>query len=506
MTKEEYFGIVDKEIERLKKQLDFYKVSAAESNSGDSEQNAFMAYIIDHTIKLLEPAKPLPKFLRIQNMSLDELNREKERINLNLEKNISLFREAQKEEEKKKSELKKYVDESAIWYYEWLCDREINWCNGRIFQIELLQSELKRDSGSFIRRILMDEASLDVLKDKYYHRMEKKEEYFSVSSSINSCLDFNKAKKVASLLEDIYKISSPFCISNYLISYIIFRYGSSYDYSHERIWDVDLFLKAIESFLLTFNKFADKNKDDFTDEKILPLIFHGNGTTLKERFNFYKLIPGITYLDSFILLKKTIEQREEFCKGPRKKDKKALYEFDNKIEMLMFELDQRILENLYLVWDFEEYVKDRIEKGLEPAISEGYSKHISHIRSEIIGLIESLKAKKAEIDAVKENYDEEIVKIADDITSIWVENKLFTKYGDYSNNLNLIAELLTYLHVDRVIDNIIEENQNLLLEEQMEALEKTNDISADDGIDINYYSNILKLTDGGYSLRLRTKM
>lgn len=39
----------------------------------------------------------------------------------------------------------------------------------------------------------------------------------------------------------------------------------------------------------------------------------------------------------------------------------------------------------------------------------------------------------------------------------------------------------------------------------MQVLEKTNDISADDGIDINYYSNILELTDGGYSLRLKTK-
>ena len=168
MTKEEYFGIVDKEIERLKDESEYYKILATESSSENSEQNAFMVEIIDCTIELLEPVKPLPKVLLIQNMSLDKLNREKERINLNLEKNISLFKEAQKAEKQIKSELKKNVNKSVIWYYKWLCDREISWCKGRIFQIELLQSELKRDSGSFIRRILMDEASLDVLKDKYY--------------------------------------------------------------------------------------------------------------------------------------------------------------------------------------------------------------------------------------------------------------------------------------------------------------------------------------------------
>ena len=107
MTKEEYFGIVDKEIERLKDESEYYKILATESSSENSEQNAFMVDIIDCTIELLEPVKPLPKFLLIQNMSLDKLNREKERINRNLEKNISLFKEAQKAEKQIKSELKK---------------------------------------------------------------------------------------------------------------------------------------------------------------------------------------------------------------------------------------------------------------------------------------------------------------------------------------------------------------------------------------------------------------
>ena len=166
---------------------------------------------------------------------------------------------------------------------------------------------------------------------------------------------------------------------------------------------------------------------------------------------------------------------------------------------------QSILFQLHWIWNFEEYVQDRIVKGLEPAVSEGYREHISNFRSELVGLIEILKAKKLEIDTIKKDYDEEIIKIADGIISLYSKTKGCVKYSHYSNNLNLIVKLLAYINRDRIIDNIIEEAQNLLVEEQMQVLEKTNDISADDGIDINYYSNILDLTDGGYSLRLKTK-
>ena len=503
MTKEEYFGIVDKEIERLKNESEYYKILATESNGENSEQNAFMVDIIDCTIELLEQVKPLPKFLLIQNMSLDKLNREKERINLNLEKNISLFRETQKEEKKKKSELKNYVDESVIWYYEWLCDHEINWCNGRIFQIELLQSELKQDSGSFIRRILMDEASLDVLKDKYYHNMLKKEDYYPVGSSINSCLDFNKAKKVASLLEDIYKKGSPFCVSDRLpfAANVIIDSNVFYNKCDKRILDVDLFLNKMESYLLMFNEIADKKSDDFTDEKILPLMFRDHGTISEDCLKFYELHSDKINVDTFKLLKKTIKERDEFSE-----DSMKIYELDKKIKKLMHELDQSILFELHHTWNFEEYVQDRIVKGLEPAVSEGYREHISNFRSELVGLIENLKAKKLEIDTIKKGYDEETIKIVDDIISLYSKTKGCVKYSYYSNNLNFIVKLLAYINRDRIIDNIIEEAQNLLVEEQMQELEKTNDISADDGIDIDYYSNILELTDGGYSLRLKTKM
>ena len=502
MTKEEYFGIVDKEIERLKDESEYYKILATESSSENSEQNAFMVDIIDCTIELLEPVKPLPKFLLIQNMSLDKLNREKERINLNLEKNISLFKEAQKAEKQIKSELKKNVDKSVIWYYKWLCDREISWCKGRIFQIELLQSELKRDSGSFIRRILMDEASLDVLKDKYYHNMLKKEDYYSVGSSINSCLDFNKAKKVASLLEDIYKISSPFCVPDRLpfAANVIIDRNDFYNKYDKRIWDVYLFLNKMESYLLMFDEISDKKSADFTDEKILPLMFRDHGTISKDCLKFYELHSDKINADTFNLLEKTIKEREEFSK-----DSMKIYELDKKIKKLMNELDQSILFQLHWIWNFEEYVQDRIVKGLEPAVSEGYREHISNFRSELVGLIEILKAKKLEIDTIKKDYDEEIIKIADGIISLYSKTKGCVKYSHYSNNLNLIVKLLAYINRDRIIDNIIEEAQNLLVEEQMQVLEKTNDISADDGIDINYYSNILDLTDGGYSLRLKTK-
>lgn len=348
----------------------------------------------------------------------------------------------------------------------------------------------------------MDEASLDVLKDKYYHKILKKEDYYSVGSSINSCFDFNKAKKVASLLEDIYKKSSPFCVSDRLpfAANVIIDRNDFYNKYDKRIWDVDLFLNKMESYLLMFDEISDKKSADFTDEKILPLMFRDHGTISKDCLKFYELHSDKINADTFKLLEETIKIRDEFSK-----DSMKIYELDKKIKKLMHELDQSILFQLHWTWNFEEYVQDRIVKGLEPAVSEGYREHISNFRSELVGLIENLKAKKLEIDTIKKDYDEEIIKIADGIISLYSKTKGCVKYSYYSNNLNLIVKLLAYINRDRIIDNIIEEAQNLLVEEQMQVLEKTNDISADDGIDINYYSNILDLTDGGYSLRLKTK-